>query len=155
MTEGSGAKDASRTPNGEERAPANDLLAGLGELERRATLDWVGKHLPEVQRSAYGRRSLYWALGVGFIFGLAAYVGGYALRSSVTTEPLGFVGDLLYTLGWALWTGVVVVLFLQVLPEVKRRGYKQLLDAYEAALRDKARAQGDQASGKDGAAISN
>jgi hypothetical protein len=43
------------------------------------------------------------------------------------------VGDLLYTLGWALWTGVVVVLFLQVLPETKRRGYKKLLDAYEAA----------------------
>jgi hypothetical protein len=153
MTEGS-AKDASRTPNGEERALANDLLAGLGELERRVALDWVGEHLPEVRRSAYGRRSLYWALGVGFIVGLAAYVGGYALRSSVTTEPLGFVGDLLYTLGWALWTGVVVVLFLQVLPEVKRHGYKQLLDAYEAALRDDARAEGDQASGNDGGAIS-
>jgi hypothetical protein len=58
------------------------------------------------------------------------------------------VGDLLYTLGWALWTGVVVVVFLQVLPEAKRRQYKQALDAYEAALRDKARAEGD-ASGND------
>jgi hypothetical protein len=117
MTEGSGAKDASRTPNDEERASGNDVLAGLGELERRVTLDWVGEHLPEVRRSAYGQRSLYWTLGVGFIVGLAAYVGGYALRSSVTTEPLGFVADLLYTLGWALWTGVVVVVFLQILPE--------------------------------------
>ena len=43
------------------------------------------------------------------------------------------MGDLLYTLGWALWTGVVVVLFLQILPETKRRQYKQALDAYEAA----------------------
>src|SRR6266545_7825133 len=149
MTEGSGAKDASRTPDEEERAPRNDVLAGLGELERRVTLDWVGEHLPDVRRSAYGQRSLYWALGVGFAVGLAAYVGGYALRSSVTTEPLGFVADLLYTLGWALWTGVVVVLFLQVLPEVKRRDYKQALDAYEAALRDKARAEGDEPSGND------
>jgi hypothetical protein len=57
------------------------------------------------------------------------------------------VGDLLYTLGWALWTGVVVVLFLEVFPKVKRRQYKELLDAYEAALRDKARAEGDEASG--------
>jgi hypothetical protein len=65
----------------------------------------------------------------------------------VTTEPLEFVGDLLYTLGWALWTGVVVVLFLQVLPEAKRRGYKQLLDAYEATLSDEARAEGDRAPG--------
>jgi hypothetical protein len=48
MTEGSGAKDASRTPDEEERAPRNDVLAGLGELERRVTLDWVGEHLPDV-----------------------------------------------------------------------------------------------------------
>jgi hypothetical protein len=126
------------------------VLAGLGELERRVTLDWVGEHLPDVQRSAYGQRSLYWTLGVGFVVGLAAYVGGYALRSSVTTEPLGFVADLLYTLGWALWTGVVVVLFLQVLLEVKRRGYKQLLDAYEAALPEDTGAEGDQASAGEG-----
>ena len=125
----------------EERAPETDAL--LGDLERRLTMDWVGDHLPQVRRSAYGQRSLYWILGVGFVVGLAAYAGGYALKSSVTTEPLGFVGDLLYTLGWALWTGVVVVLFLQVLPELKRRGYKQLLDAYEAD-RGKARGEGGQ-----------
>ena len=99
-----------------------------------------------MRRTAVGQRPVYWILGIGFVVGLAAYVGGYVLRSSVTTEPLGFVGDLLYTLGWALWTGVVVVLFLQVLPEAKRRQYKQALDAYEAALRDKARAGSDEAS---------
>lgn len=124
----------------EERAPGTDVLPDLGDLERRLTLDWVGDHLPEVRRSAYGQRSLYWTLGIGFVVGLAAYAGGYALKSSVTTEPLGFVGDLLYTLGWALWTGVVVVLYLQVLPEAKRRGYKQLLDAYEA---DRGKARGE------------
>ena len=149
MTGESGAKDAPHAPNDDERAPGTDVLSGLGDQERRAALDWVGEHLPEVRRSAYGQRSLYWALGIGFVVGLAAYVGGYALRSSVTTEPLGFVGDLLYTLGWALWTGVVVVVFLQVLPEAKRRQYKQALDAYEAALRDKARAEGDEPSGND------
>jgi hypothetical protein len=153
MTEGSGAKDAPHTPNDDERAPGTDVFSGLGDLERRVTLDWVGEHLPEVRRSAYGQRSLYLILGVSFIVGLAAYAGGYALKSSVTTEPLGFVADLLYTLGWALWTGVVVVLYLQVLPEVKRRGYKQLLDAYEAE-RGKARDEGDKGSGNDGAAMS-
>src|SRR6266542_3752700 len=149
MTGGSGAKDAPHAPNDDERAPGTDVLSGLGDQERRAALDWVGEHLPEVRRSAYGQRSLYWALGIGFVVGLAAYVGGYALRSSVTTEPLGFVGDLLYTLGWALWTGVVVVVFLEVIPQVKRRGYKQLLDAYEATMRDDARAESDDASGND------
>lgn len=104
-------------------------------------MDWVGQHLPQVRRSAYGQRSLYWTLGIGFVVGLATYSGGYALKSSAT-ETLEFVGDLLYTLGWALWTGVVVVLFLQVLPEAKRRGYKQLLDEYEAN-RGKARGEGE------------
>jgi GNAT superfamily N-acetyltransferase len=140
MSGESGAKDPRYTPDVEQPA-GRDMLSGLGELERRAMLTWVGEHLPEVRRSAYGQRILYWTLGIGFVVGLAAYVGGYALRSSVTTEPLEFVGDLLYTLGWALWTGVVVVLFLQVLPEAKRRGYKQLLDAYEATLSEKARAK--------------
>jgi hypothetical protein len=149
MTGGSGAKDAPRSLNEEERAPGEDALSGLGELERREVLTWVGEHLPEVRRTALGQRPVYWILGIGFVLGMAAYVGGYALRSSVTTEPLRFVGDLLYTLGWALWTGVVVVVFLQVLPEAKRRQYKQALDAYEAALRDKARAEGDEPSGND------
>src|SRR5262245_27753164 len=126
---------------GEGREPRTDLL--LDDLERRLTMDCVGDHLSEVRRSAYGQRSLYWTLGIGFVVGLAAYAGGYALRSSVITEPLGFVGDLLYTLGWALWTGVVVVLFLQIIPEVKRRGYRQLLDAYEAE-RGRAPGEGDQ-----------
>lgn len=147
MTEESGAKDAPSTLNDDECAPGTDVLSGLEGLERRVAMDWVGEHLPEVRRSAYGQRSLYWALGIGFVVGLAVYAGGYALRSSVTTEPLGFVGDLLYTLGWALWTGVVVVVFLQVIPQVKRRGYKQMLDAYEAELRNKARAEGGEARG--------
>jgi hypothetical protein len=83
------------------------------------------------------------------VVGLAAHVAGYLLKSSVTTEPLGLVADLLYALGYALWTGVVVVVFVQVFPEVKRRQYKQALDAYEAAQRDQARAGSDQASGDD------
>jgi hypothetical protein len=109
----------------------------------------MGEHLPELRRSAYGQRLLYQSLGFGFVVGLAAHVGGYLLRSSVTTEPLLLVADLLYALGFALWTGVVVVLFVQVVPEVKRRQIKAALDAYEAAQRDQAQAGSDQASGDD------
>jgi hypothetical protein len=141
MSQGPEAKDAPRTPD-EERTPGDDWLSELGEPERRAVLAWVGENLSEVRRSAYGHRSLYWALGVGFAIGLAAYGGGYALREAASTEPLRFVGDLLYTLGWALWTGVVVVVFLQIVPEVKRRQYRQALDAYEAQRRDPARPDG-------------
>jgi hypothetical protein len=64
----------------------------------------------------------------------------------VTTEPLGLVADLLYALGYALWTGVVVVVFVQIIPEAKRRQFKQALDAYEAAQRENGRAGSDHAS---------
>jgi hypothetical protein len=104
-----------------------------------------------VRRSVFDQRLLYWSLGIGLVVGLAAHVGGYLLTSSVTTEPLGLVADLLYALGYALWTGVIVVVFVQVIPEVKRRQFKQMLAAYEAAQREKARAESDQASGDDGA----
>jgi hypothetical protein len=126
--------------------PDQGLDPRLGDPE---ALAWMDKHLPELRRSAYGQRILYQSLGVGFVVGLAAHVGGYLLKSSVTTELLGLVADLLYALGYALWTGVVVVLFFQVVPEVKRRQIKRWLDAYETTRRDPAPAGSDQASGDD------
>jgi hypothetical protein len=84
------------------------------------------------------------------VVGLAAHVGGYLLRAAATA-PIGLLGDLLYTLRWALWTGAVVVVLLQLFPEAKRRQVLRALDAYEAALRDKARAGRDPTSPDDGA----
>jgi hypothetical protein len=126
MTEGPGARDPRE----------QDVLAGLGELERRELLAWVGQNLTGVRRSVYEQRLLRWSLGFGLVLGLAAHAGGYLLKSSVTTEPLGLAADLLYALGYALWTGVVLVVFVQVIPEAKRRQFKAVLDAYEAAQRD-------------------
>jgi hypothetical protein len=130
MAEGSGAKGAPHPFTDDELA-------------------WMGEHLTEMRRSAYGQRLVYQSLAVGFVVGLAAQISGYLLRPSPPTEPLGLVADLLYALGWALWTGVVVVLFVQVLPEVKRRQIKRWLDDYEATLRDTAQTGSDQASGDD------
>jgi hypothetical protein len=87
-----------------------------------------------VRRSVSGQRILHWSLGIAFAVGLAAHVGGFLLKEWVTTEPVLLAADLLYALGWALWTGVVVVVFVQIYPEAKKRQYKQALDAYEAAL---------------------
>jgi hypothetical protein len=149
MTEGQGAKDASPPSTDEEHAPGQDLF-GMGERERQAVLDWVGENLTQVRRSVYEQRLLHRSLWIGLVVGLAAHVGGYVLRSSVTTEPLELVAELLYALGYALWTGVVVVVFVQIFPEAKRRQFKQALDAYEAAQRDEARAGSDQALGDEG-----
>jgi hypothetical protein len=143
---GATVQDAPHTFSDEDSAQGQDPFGGLGELERRAALAWVGENLTLVRRSAFGQRILYWSLGIGFMVGLAAYVPGYLIKASTTSEPLGLVGDLLYTFGWALWTGVVVVVFLELIPEAKRRGYKAWLDAYEAALREEAGARSDEAS---------
>jgi hypothetical protein len=123
MTEGSGARDAPRPFTDEELAA-------------------IGAYLPELRRSVAGQRILYTSL----VAGLAAQIGGYVLRSSATTQPAALVADLLYALGWALWTGVVVVVFVQVRPEARRRQIIRGLDAYEAALPDETRGGSDQAS---------
>jgi uncharacterized membrane protein YccC len=132
MAEGSGAKGAPHPFTDEELA-------------------WMGEHLTEMRRSAYGQRLLYQSLAVGFVVGLAAQIVGYLLRPSPPTEPLALVADLLYAFGWALWTGVVVVVvvFVQIVPEAKRRQIKRWLDDYETTLREQARAGSDQASGDD------
>ena len=142
MTEGSGAKD--------DPHPFTDEARALGiDVDDPRALAWMEEHLPEFRQQASGQRPLYWILGIGFVVGLAAHVGGFLLRSSVPTELLELVADLLYSLGFALWTGVVVVVFVQIWPKAKRRQLKRWLDAYEAALREKVRAGGDQASGGD------
>jgi len=146
MTGGPGAKDAPHAFGDEGRDQGQEPLGDLGKLERRAMLAWVGENLTEVRRTATGERPVYWVLGLGLVVGLVAYVGGYLITTSTPTEPLGLVGDLLYALGYALWTGVAVVVFLQIIPEAKRRQYRRALDAYEAASREEAGARNDEAS---------
>ena len=133
-----GAKEAPH-PSTDGRAQGQDVL-GLGERERDELLAWVGEHLTLVRRSVSGERPMYWILGIGFVLGLAAHVGGFLLKTSVTTEPSLLLADLLYALGWALWTSIIVVVFVQLWPEAKKRQYKQALDAYEATAGRQARA---------------
>ena len=45
----------------------------------------------------------------GLAGGLAVHLVRFLLKSSATGEPAGVLADVLYTLGYALWTGVVVV----------------------------------------------
>jgi hypothetical protein len=144
MTGGSAAKDAPH--------PFTDQARALGiNVDDPRAVAWMEAHLPEYRRQASGQRPLYWILGIGFVVGLAAQIGGFLLKTSATTEPVLLVADLLYALGWSLWTGVVVVFFVQIWPEAKRRQLKRWLDAYEAARREQARAGSGQASGDGGA----
>jgi hypothetical protein len=128
--------------------PFTDEARALGiDVDDPRASAWMQEHLPEYRQQASGQRPMYWILGIGFVVGLAAQIGGDLLRPSPPTEPLGLLADLLYALGWALWTGVVVVVFVQIWPEAKRRQLQRSLDAYEAARREQAQAGGDQAAG--------
>ena len=109
-------------------------------------LAWVREHMTQLRESVSGQRLALQSLGIGFVLGLAAYVGGYALKASATTEPLKLVADLLYALGWALWTGVVVALFVEIIPRAKQRQIKRALDAYEAAFHQQVRSRRAQTS---------
>src|SRR5262245_44756848 len=100
----------------------------VGELER----EWIGQHLDDLRPWLDEGRLLRRSLVIALILGLIAHVIGYALRAMNLAEPLGFVADIVYSLGFALWTGGVVAYFVDVFPETKRRQLKQLLEAYDA-----------------------
>ncbi|HEX9385945.1 MAG TPA: hypothetical protein VF918_06460 [Anaerolineales bacterium] len=120
----------------QERNDVTDLFTD------ESTVEWMEEHLSELKQSVSGPRLLYQSLVVGFVVGLAAHIGGYVLASSLPGEPLGLLADLLLALGWSLWTGVVVAVFVEVIPEVKRRQIKQAVEAYEAMRRKQPRAGG-------------
>ena len=120
----------------QEKNDVTDLLTN------EWTMEWMEEHLPELKQSVSGPRLLYQSLAVAFVVGLAAHIGGYVLLSSVRSEPLGLLADLLHALGWSLWTGVVVAVFVEVIPAAKRRQIKRAVDAYEALRRKYAQAGG-------------
>jgi hypothetical protein len=97
------------------------------------SMAWMAEHIADLRRSVSEERILNWILAIGFAVGLVAHAAGYLLKTTTPAEPVGLLADLLYTLGWALWTGAVVVVFVQVFPERKRRQIERALAAYEDA----------------------
>jgi hypothetical protein len=141
---------AAPEPSTDGSAQGQDVF-GLDRRERDALVAWVGENLALARRTATGQRASYWIFGTGFVLGLVAHVGGFLLKTSVTTEPGALLADLLYALGWSLWTGVVVVVFVEIWPQIKKRQYRQAVDAYEAAVGRQAPAGGGQAPDPTGA----
>ena len=113
--------------------------AGPGDPDEftKEDLAAFGAYLPELRRSLSDQRILRTYLVIGFAVGLIAQVAGYLLRPAATAEPFGLLVDLLYAFGLALWTGAVVVVFSQILPEAKRRQVERAIAAYEASGRSK------------------
>lgn len=108
----------------------------------RQELDTIGDYLPEIRRSLSDQSIVRTYSAIAFGLGLVAQIVGYLLKANAGTDFYGLAVDLLYGLGFALWTGVVVTYFVQVLPEAKRRQIVAGLEAYEASQRAKVRDSG-------------
>lgn len=106
-------------------------------------LAWVSAHLSDLRQSVTERRFRNHMLWIGLVIGLVAHVTGFLLKASVTGEPVGVLADLLYALGWALWTGVVIVALVEIIPAAKERQISRALDVYKSALRSRAPAKDD------------
>ncbi|HEY7738753.1 MAG TPA: hypothetical protein VIC63_06975 [Candidatus Limnocylindria bacterium] len=104
-------------------------------------LDWMASHLDETMDWARGERTIVWTLVVAFVAGLGVYVTGFAVAHGDLALPAGWptdlVGDLLTSLGVALWTSVVIAVFLEVLPQAKRRQARAFAKAALQALHDR------------------
>ena len=103
-------------------------------LREPAAQAWIAEHRAELRRAVSERRFRNQTLAIVLVAGLIAYVVGYVLKVSVVGEPWGLFDDLVYTLGYVLWTGVVVVAVIEILPKAKERQVTRALDAYEAAM---------------------
>lgn len=100
-------------------------------------LDAIGAYQPDIRHALVGQNIARTYLAIGFVAGLIAQVVGYLLKQGGYGEPFGLAVDLLYALGWSMWTGVVVAVFVDILPAAKRNQITQALAAYEEYRRQK------------------
>ena len=88
-------------------------------------LDWVAANLDDTRGWARGDRIVTWTLVVTFVIGVVVYLIGFALGSEAVRLPAGWprelIADLLTNLGVVLWTSVILVLFIQVVPNWQQR----------------------------------
>jgi putative copper export protein len=107
------------------------------ETPSEAELDYIALHLDDLRRAVEGRTILYWWLLLGFLLGLIAHLAGYFIGAATSNTVVTLLADLLRSLGTALWTGCVLILFVQVWPDVQQRGARRRFALYEKALRDR------------------
>jgi hypothetical protein len=112
----------------------------------KAELDWVAANLDDARGWARGDQIITWTLVVTFLIGLAVYLVGFALGRGALGLPDGWpselVADLLTSLGVVLWTSVILVLFLEILPNWQQRRAQAWARGALAALRER----GDEAA---------
>ena len=104
-------------------------------------LDWVAANLEEAQGWAGGTRTVRWTLVITVVTGLVIHALGFALGTGALMLPAGWPADLLASLlsslGVALWTSVIIVLFLDVIPSWQRRQAQAWTQGALAVLRER------------------
>jgi hypothetical protein len=94
---------------------------------------WIASHTDELRRVVSEHRVRY-PLWIGLGLGLAVHIVGFYLKSSAAGDLMALLADLLYALGFALWTGVVVVAMVEIVPAAKERQITKVLEAYQATV---------------------
>jgi hypothetical protein len=108
--------------------------SSVEEAPSDAELDYVAARLDELRRAVEGRTILYTWLLLAFLLGLIAHLAGYFIGTGASNTVVTLLAELLRSLGTALWTGCVLILFVQVWPDVQQRGARRKLALYEKAL---------------------
>ncbi len=107
------------------------------ETPSEAELNYVAPRLDELRRAVEGRSILYTWLLLAFLLGLIAHLAGYFIGVGTSNNVVALLAELLRSLGTALWTGCVLILFVQVWPDVQQRRARRLIALYEKALRER------------------
>jgi hypothetical protein len=104
-------------------------------------LDWIAAHPDEVVGWARGDRIIVWTMVLTFLLGLAVNLIGFSLASGALALPGGWptdlVADLLVNVGVVLWTSVVLVVFLEILPTRQQRQARAWARSALVALRQR------------------
>lgn len=107
------------------------------ETPSEAELDYVAPRLDELRRAVEGRTILYKWLLVAFLLGLITHLAGYFIGAGTSNAVVTLLAELLRSLGTALWTGCVLILFVEVWPDVQQRSARRRFALYEKALRER------------------
>jgi len=102
-----------------ERIEVNDHSFSKGEL------DWAGKNLDYLQDYVRSNRVQSITLVTTFVIGLVLY--------GIVGSPI--IADFIYTLGYVMWTSVVLTYLLNVLVARKQRSIKHYIHEVREALR--------------------
>jgi hypothetical protein len=104
-------------------------------------LDWLAANADTVTGWARGERIIVWTMVVTFLIGLVVNLIGFGLGSGVLALPTGWpselIADLLVNVGVVLWTSVVLVVFLEILPTRQQRQARAWARSALAALRER------------------